>query len=34
VSKLMARARRLREIPIVEPRVVKSESGEWEIVRD
>jgi 8-oxo-dGTP pyrophosphatase MutT (NUDIX family) len=33
-SKLMARARRLREIPIVEPRVVKSESGEWEIVRD
>jgi hypothetical protein len=34
VSKLMARARRLREIPIVEPRVVKSDSGEWEIVRD
>jgi 8-oxo-dGTP pyrophosphatase MutT (NUDIX family) len=34
VSKLIARARRLREIPIVEPRVVKGESGEWEIVRD
>jgi 8-oxo-dGTP pyrophosphatase MutT (NUDIX family) len=34
VSALMARARRLREIPTVEPRVVKSESGEWEIVRD
>jgi 8-oxo-dGTP pyrophosphatase MutT (NUDIX family) len=34
VSELFARARRMREIPIVEPRVVKSESGEWEIVRD
>jgi 8-oxo-dGTP pyrophosphatase MutT (NUDIX family) len=34
VSALFARARRMREIPIVEPRVVKSESGEWEIVRD
>jgi hypothetical protein len=34
VTALLARARRMREIPIVEPRVVKSESGEWEIVRD
>jgi 8-oxo-dGTP pyrophosphatase MutT (NUDIX family) len=34
VTALLARARRMREIPIVEPRVVRSESGEWEIVRD
>jgi 8-oxo-dGTP pyrophosphatase MutT (NUDIX family) len=33
VSALLARARRLREIPIVEPRVVQTENG-WEIVRD
>jgi 8-oxo-dGTP pyrophosphatase MutT (NUDIX family) len=33
VSALMARARRMREIPIVEPRVVQTERG-WEIVRD
>lgn len=30
---LLARARRLPEIPIVEPRVVKNENGDWEIVR-
>lgn len=30
-AKLFARARRLREIPVVEPRVVKTETG-WEIV--
>jgi hypothetical protein len=34
VTALLARARRMREIPIVEPRVVRGESGEWEIVRD
>ena len=33
VAKLLARARRLREVPVVEPRVVQTESG-WEIVRD
>ncbi len=33
VSALLARARRMRDIPIVEPRVVQTESG-WEIVRD
>jgi 8-oxo-dGTP pyrophosphatase MutT (NUDIX family) len=33
VPALLARARRMREIPIVEPRVVQTESG-WEIVRD
>jgi hypothetical protein len=33
VSALFARARRLKEVPIVEPRVVQTESG-WEIVRD
>jgi hypothetical protein len=33
VPKLIARARRMREIPIVEPRVVQTERG-WEIVRD
>jgi hypothetical protein len=33
VSALFARARRMREIPIVEPRVVQTENG-WEIVRD
>jgi 8-oxo-dGTP pyrophosphatase MutT (NUDIX family) len=31
-SALMAKARRLREIPIVEPRLVQTESG-WEVVR-
>jgi hypothetical protein len=30
---LIARARRLKEMPIVEPRVIQTESG-WEIVRD
>jgi 8-oxo-dGTP pyrophosphatase MutT (NUDIX family) len=30
---LIARARRLKEVPIVEPRVIQTESG-WEIVRD
>lgn len=33
VSALLARARRMREIPIVEPRVVQTENG-WEILRD
>jgi 8-oxo-dGTP pyrophosphatase MutT (NUDIX family) len=33
VSMLFARARRLKEVPIVEPRVAQTESG-WEIVRD
>jgi hypothetical protein len=33
VSALLRRARRMREIPIVEPRIVQTESG-WEIVRD
>ena len=32
-SKLFARARRMREVPIVEPRVVQTDRG-WEIVRD
>ncbi len=32
VRSLLARARRLREVPIVEPRVVQTEGG-WEIVR-
>lgn len=32
VSKLFARARRTREVPIVEPRIVQTERG-WEIVR-
>jgi 8-oxo-dGTP pyrophosphatase MutT (NUDIX family) len=31
-STLMSRARRLREVPIVEPRLVETESG-WEVVR-
>jgi 8-oxo-dGTP pyrophosphatase MutT (NUDIX family) len=31
-SALMAKARRLREVPIVEPRLVQTESG-WEVVR-
>jgi recombination protein RecT len=31
-AKLLSRARRLREIPTVEPRLVQTESG-WEIVR-
>ncbi|HSS61668.1 MAG TPA: NUDIX hydrolase [Candidatus Limnocylindrales bacterium] len=30
---LFARARAMREIPVVEPRIVRSDSG-WEIVRD
>jgi hypothetical protein len=30
---LIARARRLKEVPIVQPRVIQTESG-WEIVRD
>jgi 8-oxo-dGTP pyrophosphatase MutT (NUDIX family) len=33
VRTLFARARRLKEVPIVQPRVVQTESG-WEIVRD
>jgi 8-oxo-dGTP pyrophosphatase MutT (NUDIX family) len=33
VTALMARARRMREIPTVEPRIVQTENG-WEIVRD
>lgn len=33
VSALFARARRLREIPIIEPRIVQTPEG-WEIVRD
>ena len=33
VSTLFARARDLKEIPIVEPRIVQTASG-WEIVRD
>lgn len=33
VSALFGRARRMKEIPIVEPRVVETGSG-WEIVRD
>src|SRR5206468_2700874 len=32
-TKLFARARRVREVPIVEPRVVQTENG-WEVVRD
>jgi recombination protein RecT len=31
-AKLVSRARRLREVPIVEPRMVKTESG-WEVVQ-
>ena len=33
VAALLRRARRMREIPIVEPRIVQTENG-WEIVRD
>jgi 8-oxo-dGTP pyrophosphatase MutT (NUDIX family) len=33
VASVMARARRLREIPVVEPRLVQTAGG-WEIVRD
>lgn len=33
VSRLVARARRLREVPVVEPRLVETESG-WQVVRD
>lgn len=32
VGQLFARARRLREVPVVEPRLVQTENG-WEIVR-
>jgi hypothetical protein len=32
-AKLFARARRLKEVPIVEPKMVQTESG-WEIARD
>ncbi|HEY1456667.1 MAG TPA: NUDIX hydrolase [Candidatus Dormibacteraeota bacterium] len=32
-SKLFARVRRIREIPIIEPRIVQTERG-WEIVRE
>ena len=32
VSKLIARARRLRQVPVVEPRMVQTESG-WSIER-
>ncbi len=32
-SKLFARARRMREVPIVEPRIVQTDRG-WEIVRE
>ncbi|HKV88484.1 MAG TPA: NUDIX hydrolase [Candidatus Dormibacteraeota bacterium] len=32
-ARVFARARRMREVPIVEPRVVQTERG-WEIVRD
>jgi 8-oxo-dGTP pyrophosphatase MutT (NUDIX family) len=31
-SRLIARARRLREVPVVEPRLVETESG-WQVVR-
>ncbi len=34
VTTLLARARRIKDIPIVEPRVVKNANGDWEIVRD
>jgi len=34
VTALIARAKRMREIPVVEPRVVRNENGDWEIVRD
>ncbi|TMF35131.1 MAG: NUDIX domain-containing protein [Chloroflexi bacterium] len=33
VRALFAQARRLKEIPIVEPRIIRAENG-WEIVRD
>ena len=33
VSRLIARARRLRHVPVVEPRLVATESG-WQVVRD
>jgi 8-oxo-dGTP pyrophosphatase MutT (NUDIX family) len=33
VATLFARARRLKEVPIVEPRVVQTDTG-WEILRD
>jgi 8-oxo-dGTP pyrophosphatase MutT (NUDIX family) len=32
-TKLFSKARRMKEVPIVEPRIVQTESG-WEIVRD
>jgi recombination protein RecT len=33
VSTLLARARRLKDVPIVEPRLIQTEKG-WEVVRD
>jgi hypothetical protein len=33
VAKLFARARRLKEVPIVEPRMVQTESG-WEVASE
>jgi 8-oxo-dGTP pyrophosphatase MutT (NUDIX family) len=33
VSSLFARARRMKEVPVVEPRIVQTAAG-WEIVRD
>jgi 8-oxo-dGTP pyrophosphatase MutT (NUDIX family) len=33
IAALLARARRVKEVPIVEPRIVQTENG-WEIVRD
>ena len=32
-TKLFSKARRMKEVPIVEPRIVQTQSG-WEIVRD
>lgn len=32
-SRLFARARRLREVPVVEPRIVQTDDG-WKVVRD
>jgi hypothetical protein len=32
-TKLFSKARRMKEVPIVEPRIVQTERG-WEIVRD
>jgi recombination protein RecT len=33
IAALLARARRVKEVPIVEPRIVQTDNG-WEIVRD